>query len=322
MAHDEANIRNEHEDPQDSIPQQIPEEHAAELTKAGRGREKTGKAEAGAQKQFTVLELSFQFPAAVEKQYGKIHDAEDLGAGVYYISTYLPEDRYAGGEYFLVTADSPAISDAAHAYGTWLPTNPVTYLYSCEDYFEKGRWVVSYELHKYLTDQGIPLPDGESLQNDVACGMEVCPEYFGEFPIPTETPWGAPVQADKVGNGVFWLKTEQEGWVLSVACPVYDDINLEVQKRSLTMQVGLTKWAGNTCPYQFYPYCASCLLLLELIEFTNPGWAGKFSMPAIKNAILESFPEYAEWYNQNTSSQKEEIIYTADVGTVFYRFPD
>ena len=322
MKHNETSRRNDQGDLQDNVFQQIPEEHAAELTKSGRGREKTGKAEAGAQKQFTVLELSFQFPAAVEKQYGKIHDAEDLGAGVYYITTYLPEDRYAGGEYFLVTADSPAISDAAHAYGTWLPTNPVTYLYSCEDYFEKGRWVVSYELHKYLTDNGIPLPEGESLQNDVARGMEVCPEYFGEFPIPTETPWGAPVQADKVGNGVFWLKTEQEGWVLSVACPVYDDINLEVQKRSLTMQVGLTKWAGNTCPYQFYPYCASCLLLLELIEFTNPGWAGKFSMPAIKNAILESFPEYAEWYNQNTSSQKEEIIYTADVGTVFYRFPD
>ena len=322
MKHNETSRRNDQGDLQDNVFQQIPEEHAAELTKSGRGREKTGKAEAGAQKQFTVLELSFQFPAAVEKQYGKIHDAEDLGAGVYYISTYLPEDRYAGGEYFLVTADSPAISDAAHAYGILLPTNPVTYLYSCEDYFEKGRWVVSSELHKYLTDQGIPLPDGESLQNDVARGMEVCPEHFGEFPIPTETPWGAPVQADKVGNGVFWLKTEQEGWVLSVACPVYDDINLDVQKRSLTMQVGLTKWAGNTCPYQFYPYCASCLLLLELIEFTNPGWAGKFSMPAIKNAILESFPEYAEWYNQNTSSQKEEIIYTADVGTVFYRFPD
>ena len=322
MTHNETSRRNDQGDLQDNVSQQIPEEHAAELTKSGRGREKTGKAEAGAQKQFTVLELSFQFPAAVEKQYGKIHDAEDLGAGVYYISTYLPEDRYAGGEYLLVTADSPAISDAAHAYGTWLPTNPVTYLYSCEDYFEKGRWVVSYELHKYLTDHGIPLPEGESLQNDVARGMEVCPEYFGEFPIPTETPWGAPVQADKVGNGVFWLKTEQEGWVLSVACPVYDDINLDVQKRSLTMQVGLTKWAGNTCPYQFYPYCASCLPLLELIEFTNPGWAGKFSMPAIKNAILESFPEYAEWYNQNTSSKKEEIIYTADVGTVFYRFPD
>ena len=322
MKHNETSRRNDQGDLQDNVFQQIPEEHAAELTKSGRGREKTGKAEAGAQKQFTVLELSFQFPAAVEKQYGKIHDAEDLGAGVYYISTYLPEDRYAGGEYFLATADSPAISDAAHAYGILLPTNPVTYLYSCEDYFEKGRWVVSYELHKYLTDQGIPLPDGESLQNDVARGMEVCPEHFGEFPIPTETPWGAPVQADKVGNGVFWLKTEQEGWVLSVACPVYDDINLDVQKRSLTMQVGLTKWAGNTCPYQFYPYCASCLLLLELIEFTNPGWAGKFSMPAIKNAILESFPEYAEWYNQNTSSQKEEIIYTVDVGTVFYRFPD
>ena len=91
MAHDKANIRNELEDPQDSIPQQIPEEHAAELTKSGRGREKTGKAEAGAQKQFTVLELSFQFPAAVEKQYGKIHDVEDLGAGVLYI------DISAGG---------------------------------------------------------------------------------------------------------------------------------------------------------------------------------------------------------------------------------
>ena len=322
MKHNETSRRNDQGDLQDNVSQQIPEEHAAELTKAGRGREKTGKAEAGAQKQFTVLELSFQFPAAVEKQYGKIHDAEDLGAGVYYISTYLPEDRYAGGEYFLVTADSPAISDAAHTYGILLPTNPVTYLYSCEDYFEKGRWVVSYELHKYLTDNGIPLPEGESLQNDVARGMEVCPEYFGEFPIPTETPWGAPVQADKVGNGVFWLKTKQEGWVLALAYPICDDINGRVLDYAVLMQEDQERGIDNTCGLRFFRRQDSCLPLLELIEFTNPDWAGKFSMPAIKNAILESFPEYAEWYNQNTSSQKEEIIYAADVGTVFYRFPD
>lgn len=321
MAHNEANISNENKEPLESILQQLSEEDAAELTKSGKGCEKPGRAEADAKKQIPFLGLSFQFPAAVEKQYGKIHDAEDLGAGVYYISTYLPEDRYAGGEYFLVTADSPAISDAAHAYGTWLPTNPVTYLYSCEDYFEKGRWVVSYELHKYLTDHGIPLPEGESLQDDIARGMEVCPEYFGEFPIPVETPWGVPIQADKVGNGVFWLKTEQEGWVLAVACPVYDDINLDVQKRSVTMQVGLAKWAGNTCPYQFYPYCASCLPLLELIEFTNPDWAEKFSMAAIKNVVLQSFPDYVGKYNKEEPDERQ-IVFASDAGAEFYHFPD
>ena len=154
-------------------------------------------------------DLPFQFSADAKKQYGKIRYAEKLGPGVYFITTSRDHSWSLGGEYLVVTSDSPAISDKAHAYGTPLPTNPITYLYSYNDYFDKGRWVVEYELHKYCLEHGIPLPKGESLQNDIARGMEVCPEYFGEFPIPAETPWGAPIQADKVGNGVFWLKTEQ-----------------------------------------------------------------------------------------------------------------
>lgn len=92
-------------------------------------------------------------------------------------------------------------------------------MYSTEDYFNKPRWVVTYEIHKYLVDQGIPLPDGESLAEDRVRGMEVCPEYFGEFPVPVETPWGPILQYDKLWNGIYWLETAEAGWALALAFP-------------------------------------------------------------------------------------------------------
>ena len=271
-------------------------------------------------KQIPVAQLPFRFGAAVKKEYGAIHYAEELGPGVYYIATLPPQGHYFGGECLVVTADSPIISDRARTFGTPLPTNPITYIYSHNDYFDKGRWVVEYELHKYCLEHGIPLPQGGSLREDIARGMETCPEYFGEFPIPMETPWGAPIQADKVGNGVFWLRTEQEGWVLTIAYPICEDISEYVLEHAVLLPEDREKGIDNTCGFRFFRKQDSCLPLLELIEFTNPDWAGKFSMPAIKNAVLQFFPDYARNY-ENIATMEERIGFDADAGTEFYRFP-
>ena len=122
-------------------------------------------------------------------------------------------------------ADSPAIPLTAKSYGIPLESSPeVLVVYCNADYFDKSRWVMTYEIDKYLVDHNFPLPDGESLLEVRVRGMEVCPEYFGEFPIPTETPWGAPLQHDRLANGVFWLRTEKAGWVLALAYPICDSL--------------------------------------------------------------------------------------------------
>lgn len=49
--------------------------------------------------------------------------------------------------------------------------------------------------------------------------MEVCPEYFGEFPIPDETPLGEPIRWETLWNGLYWLETRDAGWVLAISLP-------------------------------------------------------------------------------------------------------
>ena len=156
---------------------------------------------------------------AFESRYGKIRSAEKLCPGVFRILTVpIPLDQFICSDLFVVMADSPAIPLTAKSYGIPLESSPeVLVVYCNADYFDKSRWVMTYEIDKYLVDHNFPLPDGESLLEVRVRGMEVCPEYFGEFPIPTETPWGAPLQHDRLANGVFWLRTEKAGWVLALA---------------------------------------------------------------------------------------------------------
>ena len=174
-------------------------------------------------KQMPISELPFNFDG-LEPQYGQIKHAELICPGVYFIMTKFNTDRPRfAGEYLVVTEDSPAISPEARNFTTPLPTIPRMFL--CEyDYDCKGRHVVEYEAHKYLVEHGLPLPEGESLEEARAFGREVCPEYFGEFPIPEKTPWGPVIRHDRLWNGLYWLETEREGWVLAIAYPLYSGL--------------------------------------------------------------------------------------------------
>ena len=48
----------------------------------------------------------------------------------------------------------------------------VLVVYCNADYFDKSRWVMTYEIDKYLVDHNFPLPDGESLLEVRVRGME------------------------------------------------------------------------------------------------------------------------------------------------------
>ena len=61
---------------------------------------------------------------------------------------------------------------------------------------------MTYEIDKYLVDHNFPLPDGESLLEVRVRGWRSAWSILESSPIPTETPWGAPLQHDRLANGV------------------------------------------------------------------------------------------------------------------------
>ena len=268
-----------------------------------------------------MKDLSFDFHA-VEEQYGRIHYAEAICPGVYYIGTRgSMTNPFFLEEYIVVTEDSPAISPEARAYGTQLPISPTVYLYD-GDYTCKGRHVVIYEAHKYLADHGLPLPEGYSLASDRSFGMEVCPEYFGEFPIPTETPWGPVLRHDRLQNGLYWLETADAGWVLAISYPLCSGLWDATLESAALNQYDRENGIDNTCGYRFYTYEVSCLPIYELIDLEGDPWEARFNRAALQNAVLKAFPNYGSGDGVHSPKFEpgQQILPTPGVGTDFYHF--
>lgn len=272
--------------------------------------------------QIPISELPFTFHG-LEAEYGRIHHAELMCPGVYYIASAISESRpYIGSEYFVVTEDSPAISPAARSYGTPLPTAPGVLIYDIDGCLNQGRLVVEYEVHKYLVEQGYSLPESESLLADRVWGMEGCPEYFGEFPIPAETPWGVPLRCERLWNGLYWLETENAGWVLAIAYPLCEDLYEQTLNLATLTEHDRENGIETTLGYRYYTCELSPLPLFELWAYAEETWAGKIDYAALKNAILESFPDFAQKvYNAFARSEAELILPTPGAGTEFYHFP-
>lgn len=221
-------------------------------------------------------------------------------------------------------ADSPAVPPAAKTYGMPLDAAPEALVVYCNaDYFDKARWVMTYEINKYLADHNLPLADGDSLLELRVRGMEVCPEYFGEFTIPNETPWGALLQHDRLANGVFWLRTETAGWVFALAYPICDDLHPKTLEMAVLNPYDRENGIGKTCGFRFFEYEQSCLPIFELLNCTQQPWSDRINTAALKNAILEFFPAYAQEYNNNCikARQPTEFQHTPNAGTCYYLFP-
>ena len=266
-------------------------------------------------------DLPFNFDG-YEDQYGSIEFGEFLCPGVYYVVTKLPCRFH--GEYIVVVEDSPAVSQKARGYGKLLSTTPPVLL--CEmDYFDKGRWVVEYEAYQYMEEHGIPLPEDESLWETELRGMEVCPEYFGEFPVPANTPWGPPIQHIRLWNGLDWLKTENDGWVLAVAYPLCDDLHTKTQNLGLLLKEDEDKLEEhcNIFSCRFYPYGLSSVVLFELLECSDQPWESQINRSALHNMILERFPKYVTEREENDPDlpSTQKILATPGAGTEFYPLP-
>lgn len=134
---------------------------------------------------------------AFESRYGKIRSVEKLCPGIFRILTVpIPLDQFICSDLFVIMADSPAIPLTAKAYGIPLESSPeVLVVYCNADYFDKSRWVMTYEIDKYLVDHNFPLPDGESLLEVRVRGDGGLPGVFWRVPDPDRNSVGSSTPA-------------------------------------------------------------------------------------------------------------------------------
>lgn len=124
-----------------------------------------------------TLNLPFK-RSSFEEQNGVIRCAEERYPGVYFVRTGVSRRSLLfSAEYILVMRSSPVVSSKVMHYGEALPFAEAVVFHN-DNYFDRGRHVINYEISRYLTNHGLPLPEGETLIEEEARGMEVCPECF------------------------------------------------------------------------------------------------------------------------------------------------
>lgn len=133
----------------------------------------------------------------IETELGTIINWEEECPGVYYFSVQPNQDTNSCPEYYVVVEKSSLPRDVL-ALGT-VPDNTQCWLYAI-DPPKEGAWTaVLYELCKYRLAHSLSAPDGWSLTGIAAKGMELCPAYFGAFPVPPRTPWGWTLKHKGIG---------------------------------------------------------------------------------------------------------------------------
>lgn len=219
---------------------------------------------------------------------GEIHHWEEECPSVYYLAV-LPDTANAE-EYYIVLEDAP-ISQEVRAMGRPLKRAPVlAYRLDSED---GAHTAVKYEVLKYLTCHGLPLPEGSSLLDTALFGAERCPNYFGAYPVPLCTPWGRTLRHRPLDNGVYWIETEQCIEVLALSYPIWDG-----ELSEGLIEIGRKMGAEGDMGYLYFLREAACVAVWELLrtrsELIDTGLIRK---PELMNAIWRYQPGYALGYN-------------------------
>lgn len=219
---------------------------------------------------------------------GEIYLREEQCPGVYYLSVLPTIGR--GGEYYVVLTDAP-ISQEIRTMGRKLEGCLVlVYLLAGED----GAWAaVEYEVLRYLTQRGLPLPEGKSLREAALYGMELCPDYFGTYPVPPLTPWGYTLRHRPLDNGIYWMETDQCVEVLAVCHPVWAS---ELPEGLQSIAQGLND--EDKMGYLYFAKETACVIIWELLRTRSALIStGLIRKAELMNAIWEYHPEYAMGYN-------------------------
>lgn len=227
---------------------------------------------------------------------GEVTGWEELCPGVYSLTVQPNPDSVSPcSECYLVLPDAP-ISQEARALGK--PLDDSSGLLYPIDPPREGAWTaVMYELRKNGITHGVSEDSGWTLSDASSLGMELCPAYFGTYPVPPCTPWGWTLRWRALENGVYWLETSQCKHVLAVCYSIWTgELSDGVQKAGTRQP--LVAGAEEDLGYLFFDDRTSCVAIFELLEVRGR-WleAGLIRKPELMNAIWEYQPIYAASYN-------------------------
>lgn len=235
--------------------------------------------------------------ALIEIELGAIKNWEEECPGVYYLSVQPNRDTNYCSEYYVVL-EKTCLSQDVLALGKILDDAPCR-LYAL-DPPEEGAWTaVMYELCKYKSSHGLPAPDGWSLAGIAEKGMELCPSYFGTFPVPPCTPWGWTLKHRELDNGIYWIETSQGNAVLAVCHLIWtSELSENVTEAGKTLTNDIPSDDEEQLEYLFFDGTASCIAIFELLK-VRPEWlqTGLIRKQELMNAIWTHYPLYAAAFN-------------------------
>lgn len=228
---------------------------------------------------------------------GEVKTVTEECPGVYYLAAQ-PEDScsFLPDEYYIVLENAP-ISKDARKYGVPLKCGGGL-MYSISQ-GDTGSKIIEYELLRYKSAHGLPLPERTGLHECAIFGAELHPSYFGMLPVPQMTPWGYTTRSRTLANGIYLLETDQCVETLAVSYPIWQgDLSEAALRYARRTDYDKDKGIENTLGYQFFPHSAICVAIFELLE-GHSEWLDehKVNLPALMNAIWHGCPEYAMAYN-------------------------
>ena len=235
--------------------------------------------------------------SALNYEIGHIQDWDELCPGVYYLNIQPdPDSKYSCGEFYLVL-DSAPISQEARALGRPLP-DTTALLYPIDPPDEAAWTAVMYELRRNRLVQDSSALNGWTLTDAALEGMELCPSYFGPFPVPPRTPWGWTLRHKPLDNGIYWMETDQGKTVLAVCYPVWSTEFSDGVKSVGEKLSGGEAYDDKQPYYLFFSYETSCAAIFELLR-TRPQWlsAGLIRKSELMNAVWKYSPMYAMAHN-------------------------
>lgn len=241
-----------------------------------------------------IEDLPFDLSDSFE-DLGQIQSATIKCPGIYLLHISTIKGPCSDLEFYIIMNEAP-ISTEARMYGQKIPEHSELLLYPCEadDYFYK---IIEYEIVKYNIKNNIPIKKYENLHTLSLFGMEVCPEYFGTYPIPSVTPWGYTTRYKVLIPGVFWIETDQCKTALAMSYAMRDDISDELLSLAALAPYDLSQGIEVSMGYYFFQGEIMCLVIFELMLFnTSIEWKN-INEAALMNAIWTHFPKYAAEYN-------------------------
>ncbi|NCE66202.1 hypothetical protein D1159_16870 [Pseudoflavonifractor sp. 524-17] len=262
-----------------------------------------------------------QLPFDLTMELGSVIRAEEISPGVYSLLAHKGDENT---EYYVVTKDAPAISDKARSYGQVFAGKPDLCVYD-QSWPEDGRYIIDFEIFRYHRKHCLPVDKyGDSIHTIALYGMEGCSDYFGEYPVPGNTPRGYTVRHKKIINGVYWLETDRCEEMLSICYPIWKaDLTFQEQDLGEQLEYDQIRGIDTTLGNLFFSKEYSCIPLLELsLIYSEIKTNGVINMPALFNAAFKSYPEYTTAYNKEQAGYRQNALIeeTPDAGTEFIEF--